>query len=69
MFSKENKIPEPNSTDKPKECMKASEAPLIGLVPIPSLVIDTVRIDFHQEVDSAASFRDGLEDGKGATQE
>lgn len=45
------------------------EDPLVSLVPIPSLVIDTVKIDFHQEVDSAASFRDGLEDEKGATHE
>lgn len=62
-----DKIPSQNLSDKPKECTKVPEAPLIGLIPIPSLVIDTVKIDFHQEVDSAASFMDGLEDGKGAT--
>lgn len=51
MEHKDNKIPVQNPTDKPKERTKASDAPLVTLVPIPSLAIDDVDVDFQMDVD------------------
>lgn len=55
MEPKDNKIPVQNPTDKPKERMKVSEAPLVSLVPIPSLALDDVEVDFQKDIDDSES--------------
>lgn len=55
MEPKDNKIPVQNLTDKSKERMKVSDAPLVSLVPIPSLAIDDVDVDFQMDVDKGDS--------------